>query len=207
MVDENGVQIFVEELLRNSPFELVEPEIQELQRRQMEDHCRELPGEPVIAQIEFEEKLELLKPVRYGATEPVRVYMEQSQICQQAKLFRQIPGDVGVVEVDSGNCTDPRVVERRSTENSGVVADVGSDPVVGEIERIRENGLFPSLESYVGTSESRVFEGQRRVDGDILSAVAELVAVVQELPLSDEPDFMVGERAVGSDGERMRETH
>lgn len=50
-VDEDSVEVLVKELLGDGPFELVEPQIQELERREREDHARELAGEPVVAQI------------------------------------------------------------------------------------------------------------------------------------------------------------
>lgn len=106
MVDENGVQILIEKLLRYSPFKLVEPQIQKLQLRQLKNHPREFSGEAIVTQIQLEQPLQVLELVRNSPTEPIRVYMEQCKIHKKTKLLRQVPGNVAVVEVNSGNCTD-----------------------------------------------------------------------------------------------------
>lgn len=145
MVDENRIQRLVKQLSRDRPFELVEPQIQEFQARKLQNNLGELSGEPIVAEIQFKEELQLPELVRDSPTEPIRVNMEQCEIHQQAELLREVAGDVAVVEVDSGDGVDLVVVERRSAENSGVVADFGSDPVGGEIHGIGENGLLPCL--------------------------------------------------------------
>jgi len=102
-----------------------------------------------------------------------------------------------VVEIDTGDCTDPAIIGSARAENSGVATDIGSDPVEGDVVGIREDGLLPSLKSYVSTSESWVLEDERRIYGHVLSTVAELVAVVEKLSALDEADFVVGERSIG----------
>lgn len=63
-----------------------------------------------------------------------------------------------MVEIDSGDGTDLPVIKSFRTENSGVVTDIGSDPINSDIIRIRENSLFPSLKSYVSTTKPRILE-------------------------------------------------
>lgn len=104
-----------------------------------------------------------------------------------------------MVEVDSGDGVDLVVVERRSAENSGVVADFGSDPVGGEIHGIGENGLLPCLQSDVGVSDPVVLESQGRVDGHVLSSVAKLVSVIQKLALPDVMCFGIRESAMADE--------
>ena len=83
-----------------------------------------------------------------------------------------------MVEINAGDDSDVRIVWRRSAEYSDVVADIGSDPVSGEIERIREDRCFPGLESNVGRSEIRIRKFEARIYFHLLSAVAELVKVI-----------------------------
>ncbi|CAA7403051.1 unnamed protein product [Spirodela intermedia] len=197
VVDENGIEILVEELTRHLSLELVESDVEELERREAEDHPGELAGETVVAQIELEEELQILKLVRDRAAEAVRVDVEQREVLQQAELLRKIPGDVPVVEIYAGDHGDVPVIERRGAEHAGVLADAGSDPVAGQIERIGEDSLLPGLESNVGGAEARVWEEQGGIDSNLLSAVAKLVAVVEELPLPDEAGLGIGESMAG----------
>lgn len=125
--------------------------------------------------------------------------MKQCQICEESELLREVPGDVAVVEIDAGDGQDRGVVRCRSAENSGVVANTRSDPIGCEVLGIGENSFFPSLESNVGCSETRVWEDQRWTNGHKLASVSELVSVVQKLSLLDVQSFGVGEAAI--DGE------
>lgn len=81
---------------------------------------------------------------------------------------------------------------------------MGAHPVGSEVQRVRENGLLPSLESNVCISKTRVFELKRRIDCHSLSSVAVLVSVVEKLPVANVVDLGVGELAMadGSGGER-----
>lgn len=196
VVDENGVQVLVEQLLRHRPFELVEPQIQEFQLRQLENHSRELSGEPIVAQIELEQQLEAVELVRNSSTEPVGVDVEQCEIREQPELLRQVPGNVAVVEVDPGHGPDRSVVERLGAENSGVIADIRSHPIARDVERVGENGLLQRLQRYVSVPEPVILEDERGVDGHELAAVAELVAVVKELAVLDVEGFLVGESSM-----------
>lgn len=158
IIQKQSIQCFIKYLRRNAAFELIEPEVQEFQRRQREDNLGETSDESIVAQIELKQKLQFLEARRDDAAEPVGVDVEEGKISEQAELLRQVPGDVGVVEVNARHHRDGGVRGRRSTEHSAVGADVGAGPVGSEIERIGENGLFPCLQGNVGLTEARVFK-------------------------------------------------
>jgi hypothetical protein len=206
VVDEDGVQWLVKELFRHSPFELIESQIQELELRELQDHVWELAGEAIVADIKLEQKLQSPKLVRHSTTKPVRVYVEQCKINKQAQLLRQVPSNVTVVEINAGDGSDLVVIRCGSTENPSVVTDIRSNPIGGEIQGIRENSFLPSLQCNISISDSWVFENQRRVYGDFLTAVAELVPVVQKLPLPDVQGFSVSEASMGGDIDPNRGT-
>lgn len=197
VVDENSIQVLVKQLLGHSPLELIEPQIQELELREMKHNKRELAGEAVVTDVKLVKQLQVPEFMRHSPAEPVGVDVEQCKICKQPKLLRQVPSNIAVVEVNAGDGSDRAVVESRSTEHPGVAAHTRSDPVTSEIERVRENSLLPSLQCYVSISESRVLENQRRVYFHELTAVAELVAVVEQLALLDVVSFGVGETSMG----------
>lgn len=90
-------------------------------------------------------------------------------------MFGEEAGDVAVVEVDAGDGEDGRVVERVGAEHAGVVADVGSDPVAGDVQGVGDDGLFQGLEGNVGGAEAGVGEGEVGRDNDSLSSAAAVV--------------------------------
>lgn len=104
-----------------------------------------------------------------------------------------------MVEIDAGDCSNVRVVRRPSTVNSGVMADIGSDPISSEVHRVGKNGLLPCLKSNVSVSNTRVFELEIRVDGDSLSSVAILVLVVKKLAMANVVYFCVRESAIADE--------
>lgn len=57
--------------------------------------------------------------------------MEEREIDEEAELLREVTGNVAVVEVDSGDGADFRVVWSGSTVNTCVVAHSGSYPIEG----------------------------------------------------------------------------
>lgn len=198
VVDEDGVQVLVEELLGDGAFELVEPQIQELERRQPQDHRRELAGEAVVAQIQLEEQLQAVELVGHRAAEAVGVDVEQCQVGEETELLREVPGDVAVVEVDAGDGADLGVVDGGRAVHARVVAHVRSDPVGGVVLGVRQDGLLPRLEGYVGAPDPWVLELERRVDADVLPAVPVLVPVVQQLALLDVHGLGVAEEAAAA---------
>lgn len=105
-----------------------------------------------------------------------------------------------MVEINTRDCSDLRVVKCWSTENPSVVADIRSNPVEGKIARIGKNSLFPSLQCYISISDPVVLENQRRVNGHILSPVTKLIPVVQKLSLLDVRGFDVGETSMADKG-------
>lgn len=80
VVNKNRVQIFIKQLSGHIAFKFVEPQIQELERRKLENDVRKLPGEPIITEIQFVKQLETVKFVRYSAAESVGVDVEQCKI-------------------------------------------------------------------------------------------------------------------------------
>lgn len=200
VVNKNGVQRLIEKLLRHSSFKFIESQIQEFQARQFQNHRRKLTSEPIVAQIQLKQQLQFLELVRNSSTKSIRIDVEQCQIRQQPELLRQIPGDVAMVEIDAGNSPNLRVIKRRSTENTCVVAHIRSSPIRGEIERVGENRLLPSLKRYVRISNTLILELEIRIDGDVLASVAEFILVVEELPVLDVQRFLVSERALAAEG-------
>lgn len=133
VVQENGVEVFVEELQRNRAFELVEPEVEVFQRRERQYDLRELSDEAVVADVELVEELHLAETRRNDAAEPVGVEVEQSEVGEETELRREVSGDVSMVEVDSGDDSDLGVGRREGAVDAGVGADVGAVPVGGEV--------------------------------------------------------------------------
>ncbi|GMP93471.1 hypothetical protein CsSME_00043285 [Camellia sinensis var. sinensis] len=76
-------------------------------------------GAPVIAEIELEEKLQVLDRVRACAAESIRVDVKQCEICEESELLREVPGDVALVGIDTGNDVDRGVVRRRGRGSGG----------------------------------------------------------------------------------------
>lgn len=111
MVNKNGVQILIKQLSRYTPFEFIKPQIQELERRKLENNIGKLTGKAVITEIQFIKQLETVKSVGKSTAEPVRVDMEQCKISKQTELFREVSSNVAVVEIDTGDGTDFGVVQ------------------------------------------------------------------------------------------------
>lgn len=62
--------------------------------------------------------------------------MKEGEIGQEAELIRKVTSEVPMVEINASNSPDGVVVGCGSTEDPGVGADIGSDPVAGEIQGI-----------------------------------------------------------------------
>lgn len=160
VIEENSVQILVEELGRHRAFELVEPEIQELELGHGEDDVREGADEAVVAEVELVEKLEVLEGGGDEAAEAVGVEVEESEVGEAAELGREVAGDVGMVEVEAGDDTEGGIRGGGGAVDTGVGADVGPDPVGGEVEGVGEDGGLPCLEGNVGLPESGILKPQ-----------------------------------------------
>ncbi|ONK63375.1 uncharacterized protein A4U43_C07F14480 [Asparagus officinalis] len=76
--------------------------IQVPQGRQPENYPRKFPGELIIADIELEEELQSIELVGDLAVESIRVDMKQREIGEETELLKEITGDVGMVDVNSG---------------------------------------------------------------------------------------------------------
>lgn len=88
VVDENGVEIFIKQFPGHSSFEFVEPEIQELERRKVQNHLGEAPGEAVVTEIQLVEENQLVEGVGHSAAESVGVDVEECKIYEQTELLR-----------------------------------------------------------------------------------------------------------------------
>lgn len=80
VVDEYRVQRLVEQLFGYSPFKLIEPQIQELERWKMKNNFRELPSKAVVTEIQLKQQLQVLELAGHSSTEPVGVYVKQCKI-------------------------------------------------------------------------------------------------------------------------------
>jgi hypothetical protein len=67
--------------------------------------------------------------VRYSPTKPVGVDVKQCKIHQEAKLLWQVAGNITMVEINAGNCTDCLVVWSLRTENPLIVANLRPNPI------------------------------------------------------------------------------
>lgn len=203
VVDEDGVQVLFEERRRDAALELVEAKVEVLERRQADDHRRELSGEPVVADVELVENPKLAKRLGHNPAESVGIEVKQRKVDEEAELLGEVAGNVAVVEVNASDSFYGGIVERRGAEDAGVVADVGAGPVAGEAQGVGDYGELPRLERDVRVAEAGVGEDEGGVDGDVLAAAAVGVAVGEELPPADELDLGVGEteRGYSSGGE------
>jgi hypothetical protein len=146
------------------PVEAVEAQVQVLERRQRGEERREPAGEEVVAGVELVEEAHVLHGRRQRAVEAVGVEVDERDVGQEADVVGEEPGDAAVVEVDSGDGQDVRVVLRRRAEDAGVVAHEGPAPVGGQVLGVLDDGVLPRLERDVRRVEAVVErrEGKRR---------------------------------------------
>jgi len=170
-VEEDGVERAVEERGRDGALEVVEAEVEVLEGGQGEHDLREGADEAVVAEVELVEEAEAAECVGDDAAEAVGVEMEEGEVGQaEREGGGQEARDVGVVEVDPGDHERAAAVAApgsRGAEDAVVGADVGAEPVGGEVGRVGEDGgLLPGLERGVGGPELRVRErpGGRRIE-------------------------------------------
>jgi hypothetical protein len=167
VVEEDGVERAVEEGWRHGPLEVVEAEVEEAERGEVEDDGRERADEAVVAEVELVEEAEAAERGREDAAEAVGVEVEQREVGEEAELRREEPRDVAVVEVDPGDGELPAAARRggeRGAEDAGVVADVRAHPVGGEVLGVGEDGLpLPRLQRDVRVPQPPVREPPPRV--------------------------------------------
>lgn len=82
--------------------------------------------------------------------------MEEGEVCEAAKIFRQGPRDVSMVQVNARNNRNIRVIRCRCAVDAAVIADMGPFPVGCEVLWVGQDNMFPCLESYVSLLESGV---------------------------------------------------
>lgn len=136
VIEENCIQILIEELGWNWTLELIESEIQELEGGHGQHHIGEAPHEAVVTDVQLVEELHALQRAGNNAAEAVGVDMEESQVGEEAQLRGQITGDIRMVEVDASNHFEGGIGERRGTIHTHVGADLGTNPVGGEVEGV-----------------------------------------------------------------------
>ncbi|CAL9066762.1 unnamed protein product [Musa banksii] len=159
VVDEQSIQLEVEDAGRDVAAEPVVADVEELERRQLEDDRGERSLELVVADVQLVEQLQALEGGRQGAVELVGVEVEEGEVGEEAELFGESPLDGAVVEVDAGDGELVGVVEGGRAVHAGVVAHVRAAPVLGEALGIRGDGVLPCLQSHVGLLEPGVGRG------------------------------------------------
>jgi hypothetical protein len=160
-VDEDGVEVLVEERRRQLALEVVEPEVEVLERHHLEADVGEDAHEAVVADVELVQQRQPRHALGDDATEAVGVDVEEGEVGEQAELGGKVPGDVGAVEVDPGHHHDLGVVQRLHADDAVVLAHVAADPVGGEALGVGVEGAFPGLQRDVRAAEARVGEGPR----------------------------------------------
>lgn len=140
----------------------VEAYVKELEGREVEDHGGELAREEVVAHVELEEKAEVVEALGKSSFEAVWVDVEQCEVGEEAKVLREVPWDVAMVEVNAGHRGEVVWVARGwGTKDPSVVAHLRAAPVSGEVLRVRGDGVLPGLEGNVSPVEPRVWEAWR----------------------------------------------
>lgn len=69
-----------------------------------------------------------------------------------------------MVKVNTSNDAEFWVVKRRSAEDSGVGANIGTNPIAGEVIGVGIDGILESLKGNVGFSESFIGESNDEVE-------------------------------------------
>lgn len=93
------------------------------------------------------------------ATKPVRVNMEEGDVGEETDLNGEVSGDILMIEVNSCDDVDRRVIKGPCTKDPVVGTDIRANPVAGEIFWVRVDGPLPGLESNVGSLQPGVFDG------------------------------------------------
>ena len=91
----------------------------------------------------------MAEAIRQSSAEAIGVDVKESEVGEETKLFRQGAGDVGMIQVNSSNCCDMRIVRCRSAVDPLIVADIQAVPVGSKVLGIRKNQMLPCLESCV----------------------------------------------------------
>lgn len=102
--------------------------------------------------------------------------------------------NVGVVEIKSCNNAEFGVIERWSAEHSIVGANIGANPIPGEIIRIGIDSILQCLKTNVGLSEPLIGKGYDEVEFilEIIRKVAIFRWQGQELAPSYKGSFGIG---------------
>jgi hypothetical protein len=85
-VDEDGVEVLVEERRRQLALEVVEPEVEVLERHHLEANVGEDAHEAVVADVELVQQRQPRHALGDDAAEAVGVDVEEGEVCEQAEL-------------------------------------------------------------------------------------------------------------------------
>jgi hypothetical protein len=191
-VDEDRVEVLVEEPRGQVPLEVVEADVEVLERGHVERDRRERADEAVVADVELVQQRQPRHGLGDDAAEAVAVDVEEGEVGEEAELRREVPGDVGAVEVDPGDDRHVGVVEGLDADDAVVGADVGAYPVGRVGFGVGVEGAAPGLQRDVRAAEARVGErvGAQPVRELLLRAgvrgeVAAGLLDGEELPVSD----------------------
>jgi hypothetical protein len=195
-VDEDGVEVFLEELRREGTVEVIEPEVEVLEHGDLQHDVGERADEAVVADVELVEESEAVEALGDDAAEAVGVDVEEGEVAHEAELGGEVPRDVAAVEVDARDDGDFGVVEGLGARDAEVGAHIGSDPAAGEVLWVGVDGVAPGLERGVRAAEALVGKGDVDVDVELVVVGELAVALVQgqNLPPRDVGRLRVRER-------------
>lgn len=159
VVEENGIEFLGEKRGRQFAFEIIVSDVEKFQIWNPHNDFRERAHKSVVANVELVKQNQSLEARGDNAAESVGVDVKQGDVSQQTELHGQVTGDVGMVEVNSGDDFEFGVVESRGAENSGVGTDIGADPIGCGVERVGINGLLPGLKGDESPSEPGIGKG------------------------------------------------
>lgn len=211
-VDEDGVELLVEQRRRQLALEVVEADVEVLEHGHLEADVGEDADEAVVADVELVQQRQPRHALGDDAAEAVGVDVEEGEVGEEAELRREVPGDVGAVEVDAGDHHDLGVVDGGVADDAVVGAHVVARPVVGVPLGVRVERAPPRLERDVRLAEPRVREvadgdSDAVVEVEVIGRQVALLAHAgllhrQQLPVRDVRHFGAGHRAdVGGGGE------
>ncbi|CAN0879001.1 hypothetical protein LINGRAHAP2_LOCUS12787, partial [Linum grandiflorum] len=163
VVQEQSVESFSKDLWRQASFKVVEPKVNEFDLLPTHHNLREGPHEPIITNIKLIHYRHVAKRHRNDPAKPIRVQMQQRQICQQTQLRREIPRNISMVQINPGNNIQLRVIHRRGTKHSFIRAHIRPHPRGRHVGRIRINTLLPRLQRHIGILQPGILELQTRI--------------------------------------------
>ena len=153
VVHEDCIQCLRKQLLRQFPIELVEPYVQIREIWDVQHNLRKRPAQLVVAEIELEERLQVLERLGNSAEEPVRVQMKQPNFAKQTQLRHQASFQILPIQIYPCHHFKVRKfrIFRRGAEHTLVAAHIRPYPRLGDPIRVIGDGLLPRLQSSVSS--------------------------------------------------------